>query len=762
MSISRRRFLLGAAVVGGGLLVGYASTRPSRHALANRDHASADQRFLTTWLRIDTDNTITVIVPHSEMGQGVLTSLPMMAADELDADWSLVRVEQAPATDLFANGALVKGFAASMGFAAPAFLDRTMDFVTLKAAQIMNMQITGGSSSVRFTGEMGMRSAGAAAREMLMRAAAEQWQIPVSELSTANSRVHHAASGRTLSYGELASAAARFEPPRTPTLKRPEQFTLMGRSLPRVDIPAKVDGTAMFGIDAMPPGMLYAAVTTAPVFGAQLLNVANKEQALQQRGIVRIVELDDAVAVVADNYWRASRALALLQPEFSSTADEMRSSEQIFEDYETALNEGKRNADVHSGDTGQAFDNAAEVVSASYRVPFLAHAAMEPMNCTVHFRPDGHCEVWTGSQDNLGIRGRVASVAGLDENAVTLHPFYLGGGFGRRLPMCTNTIDQATRIAQQFDVPVHTLWSREEDTRQDYYRPAVTSRFKAGFDSNGQLMAWENIYIGKNEPVEAAHIAYGVPNQTIDYVDSPTHVPFGAWRSVAHSQHTFFLESFADELAWNRRQDPLQFRLGLLADKPRHARVLREAARSAGWDTPPASGRARGIALQESFGSITAQVAEISLTSDGRVRVEKVSCAIDCGRVVHPDNAASQVESGIIYGLTAALYGQISIDQGRVKESNFHDYEMLRLGESPEINVVLLETSGADVGGLGEPATPPISAAVSNALFALTGQRVRELPLKHYRFLPPPIERGDQDRGDQQQDDQPLSAQAPA
>ncbi|MDP2128631.1 MAG: molybdopterin-dependent oxidoreductase [Pseudohongiella sp.] len=741
MSISRRRFLLGATVVGGGLLLGYAFTRPSRQSLANRDYAEDGQTFLTTWLRIDPDNIVTVIVPHSEMGQGVLTSLPMMAADELDADWANVRVEQAPATDLFANGVLVKGFAASMGFTAPAFLNRTMDFVTLKAAEIMNMQITGGSSSVRFTGEMGMRAAGAAAREMLIKAAAAEWSVPTTEITARSSRVYHETSGRSLTFGELASAAAQFEPSRTPVLKRPDQFTLMGTSVPRVDIPAKVDGTAQFGIDAMPEGMLYAAVKTSPVFGGQLQSVGNVDAVMQQRGVVRIVELEDAVAVVADNYWRASKALAMLQPVFSSTDSDNRSSSDIFADYESALDSGEKNKDVHAGNTEQALADATEVLSASYRVPFLAHAAMEPMNCTILFR-DGHADVWTGTQDNLGIRGRVASIAGMKENDVTVHPFYLGGGFGRRLPMSTNTIDQATLIAQQFDVPVQTLWSREEDTRQDYYRPAVTSRFRAGFDNNGQLVAWENAYIGKNEPAEAAHIAYNIPNQKIDYVDSATHVPFGAWRSVAHSQHTFFLESFTDELAWNRQQDPLQFRLAMLADKPRHARVLREAAAKAGWGTAVPAGRARGIALQESFGSIVAEVAEISLTADGQVRVEKVTCAIDCGRVVHPDNAASQVESGIIYGLTAAMYGQISIEQGRVKESNFHDYEMLHLAESPEIEVILLESDGAAIGGLGEPATPPISAAVSNALYALTGQRIRELPLKNYRFLPPPVERG--------------------
>ncbi|ALO47251.1 xanthine dehydrogenase family protein molybdopterin-binding subunit [Pseudohongiella spirulinae] len=741
MSISRRRFLLGTALAGGGLLIGYAATRPSRQSLANRDLAEEGQTFLTTWLRIDPDNQVTVIVPHSEMGQGVHTSLAMMAADELDADWNKVRVEQAPATDLFANGVLVKGFAASLGFTVPAFLDRGMDALTLKAAEIMNLQITGGSSSVRFTGEMGMRAAGAAARQMLVSAAAQQWNVDAGEITAANSLVSHQASGRSATYGELASAAAQFDPPRSPLLKNPGQFTLMGKPIARVDIPAKVDGSAKFGIDARPDNMLFAAVMTAPVFGSKLQNTGNIDAVMQRRGVKEVIELEDAVAVVADNYWRASEALKLLQPQFSTTEHDQRSSADIFADFDQALESGERNNDVAAGDATAALASADEVVTASYRVPYLAHAALEPMNCTVHFH-DGVCDVWTGTQDNLGIRGQVASAAGLNENQVTVHPHYLGGGFGRRLPTSTNTIVQATLIARQFDVPVQTLWSREEDTRQDYYRPAVSSRFRAGFDAQGNIIAWENAYIGKNEPAEAAHIPYGIANQQIDFVESPTHIPFGAWRSVAHSQHGFFLESFTDELAWRQGKDPLQFRLDLLADKPRHARVLREAAERAGWTTPPAEGRARGIALQESFGSIVAQVAEVSLKEDGAVRVNRVVCAIDCGRAINPDGAAAQIESGIIYGLTAALYGQISIEQGRVKESNFHDYEMLRPAESPEIDVVILESPDAPVGGLGEPATPPVAAAVGNAIYALTGQRVRELPLKHYRFLPTPVEQG--------------------
>ncbi len=733
MKINRRRFLLGTTVVGGGLLIGYATTRPSKHAVANHTLAANGQSFLTTWLRIDPDNTVTVLVPHSEMGQGVLTSLPMMAADELDADWDLVNVEQAPATDLFANGVLIKGFAQSMGVSVPGFLDGAIN----KVSEIMNIQITGGSSSVRFTGENGMRVAGAAAREMLIKTAAARWEVPESELTARLSHVHHEASGRSATYGELASDAARFEPSPNPRLKEPHEFTLMGKPIPRIDIPAKVDGTAAFGMDARLPGMLYAAVKTSPVFGNKLVSV-NSDVALQRRGVVRVVELDDAVAVVADNYWRAKQALAALDIQFETTANDQVTTQSIYAQFDTAL-QGELSEDVEEGDTPTALAGAATTIDATYRVPYLAHAAMEPMNCTVHFH-DGKADVWTGTQDNLGIRGRVASISGLDENDVTMHMFYLGGGFGRRLPNTTNTIDQATRIAQQFDVPVQTIWSREEDMQQDYYRPAVTSAFRAGFDANNNLIAWENHYTSKNEPAEAAHPPYSIPNKSIAYAESPTHVPFGAWRSVAHSQHTFFLESFVDELAHKAGKNPYQFRLDMLKDKPRHAAVLKAAAERAGWERNLPEGHAMGIALQESFGSIVAQVAEVSINSDGGVRVHRVTCVLDCGRSVNPDTVASQAESGIIYGLTAALYGEITIANGRVEQTNFNDYEMLRLSDSPEIDVVTIE-SGAALGGLGEPATPPVAAAVANAVYILTGQRVRELPLKNYRFTAAPVER---------------------
>jgi len=734
MKLTRRRFLLGTTVVGGGLLLGYASTRPSKHRIANE--TAGAEPFLTTWLRISEDNTVTIIVPHSEMGQGVHTSLPMMAADELDADWNLVKVEQAPATDLFANGVLVKGFAESLGVSVPRFLDGLATAATMKVAEIMNMQITGGSSSVRFTGELGMRAAGAAAREMIIKAASARLDVPESELSTSLSQVHHKASGRSLSYGELATDAALFEPSAKPKLKEEKDFTLMGRSIARVDIPAKVDGSAAYGIDAEAPGMLYAAVKTAPVFGNKLLSV-NSDAALSRRGVVKVIELENAVAVVADNFWRAQQALAVLDVTFETTANDQVNSQSIYDQFDEALS-GELNEDVLAGDTAAALASAETVVEATYRVPYLAHAAMEPMNCTVHFH-DGKCDVWTGTQDNLGIRGRVATVAEMDENDVTLHGFYLGGGFGRRLPTDINTIDQATLIAKHFDVPVKTLWSREDDMQQDYYRPAVTSKFRGGFDANNQLIAWENHYIGKNEPAEAAHTPYSIANQDIAYAESETHVPFGAWRSVAHSQHTFFLESFVDELAHRSGQNPYQFRLNMLSDKPRHTAVLKAAAEKAGWGRNLAEGHAQGIALQESFGSIVAQVAEVSINPDGTVRVHRVSCAIDCGRTINPDAANSQAESGVIFGLTAALYGEITIENGQVMQNNFTDYEMVRLKDSPEIDIVSVD-SGDALGGLGEPATPPIAAAVANAVYILTGQRVRELPLKNYRFTATPVE----------------------
>lgn len=730
MQMNRRRFLLATAIAGGGLLVGYATTRPSKHRLANRELVQGDERYLTSFIRIEPGNRVTIYVPHAEMGQGIHTSLAMMAADELDANWEEVRIEQAPATDLFANGELVKGFATEFGL--PGFLTGLVNFSAVTVAEIMNLQITGGSSSVRFTGEGGMRPAGAAARQMLIQCAAEQWGVPAAECTTVLSHVQHNASGRSASYGELATAAAELEPPEDVMLKDPSQFTLMGKPLSRNDIPAKVDGSAMYGIDAHSEDMLYAAIRLAPVFGTKLVSV-NAERALARRGVKRVIELEDSVAVVADNYWRAKEALALVEAEFEASEYDNTSSADLYAQFEERLASDDGSKDFEAGDAEAALAAADDVVEASYRVPYLAHAAMEPMNCTVHFRPDGKVDLWTSTQDALGIKGRVASVGGVAIDDVNFHHVYLGGGFGRRLPFTWNMIDHATLIAKEFDVPVKTLFSREDDMQQDYYRPAVANNFRVALNAAGDITAWHSRFTGPIQVPGAAHIPYAIANQSIRVVDVDTHVPIASWRSVDHSQQGFFIESLVDELAHRTGKSPFQLRMELLREHPRHRRVLEVAASAAGYGEDLPEGHALGLAVQESFGSIVAEVAEVSLDENYQPVVHKVTCAIDCGRAINPDTVEAQVESGIIFGLTAALYGEISIENGRVVEGNFPDYEMVRLATSPEIEVHIVE-SGAALGGLGEPATPPIAAAVTNGLYILTGQRVRELPLKNHDF----------------------------
>lgn len=729
MKITRRRFLLSTAVAGGGVLIGYSALKPSKHRLANRDLAEEGERFVTSFIKIEQDNKITIYVPHSEMGQGVHTSLPMMAADELDAAWEDIVVEQAPAIDLYANGELVKGFAAEFGV--PSFLAGIINASAVAVAEIVNLQTTGGSSSVRFTGESAMRTSGAAARQMLVDCAAARWSVPSEECSTQLSHVHHNASGRSISYGELAADAALLEPPENVTLKERSQFNIMGKAISRVDIPAKVDGSAEYGIDAHSEDMLYAAIRLAPVFGTKLVSV-DAGDVLSRRGVKRIIELEDSVAVVADSYWRAKEALKLVKSEFESSDADTTSSADLFAGFERSLAEDDSSEVIEKGDTSEAMDSAADVIEGNYTVPYLAHAAMEPMNCTVHCHDD-IVEVWTSTQDALGIKGRVASIAGVSENDAILHHSYLGGGFGRRLPFNWNVIDHATLIAKEFDVPVKTVLSREDDMQQDYYRPAVASNFKAAFDANGVVQAWHNRFTGPIQTPGASHIPYAIPNQSIGVVDGDTHVPIAAWRSVDHSQQTFFTESFVDEVAHRSGKNPFQFRMELLAEHPRHRKVLEVAAEAAGYGQNLPEGHALGIAVQESFGSIVAEVAEVSLDANNRPVIHKVTCAIDCGWAVNPDTVEAQIESGIIYGLTAAMYGEITIENGRVAQNNFPDYEMVRMVDSPEIDVHIVE-SGEKLGGLGEPSTPPIAAAVANGLYILTGQRVRELPIKNHDF----------------------------
>lgn len=725
-----RRGVITAGVVAGGALVVGVALRPGNRAQKLAPLvAEGDETLVSAWVKIAPDNRVTAIVPHSEMGQGAQTALAQMLAEELDARWEDVSFMEAPAVDEYANYMLGKGFL--LGPAeVPKVLVGTLDGAIMQVAKAMHLQITGGSMSVRATGQYGMRIAGAAAREMLIDAAAEAWSVPAAQLTARKGRIYHEASGQDAPFAEFAAAAGRMAPPYTPRLKNRSEYQIVGQSVPRLDIPAKVDGSAQFGIDAEVPGMKIATIMAAPVFGARVESV-DDAAARAMPGVVDVVQLDDAVAVVADGYWQAKKALAEVRVRWTEPGQQTVSQEQIFAQFDRdmaqAVADGSEKTDVSRGDVGLGYAQAASLVEATYRVPYLAHACMEPMNATVALDGD-RCEVWIGSQNPLGTRYSVAGALELEAQNVTVHNHVMGGGFGRRAT--DDAAVQAALIARAAGVPVKLVWSREEDVRHDHYRPAITSRFKAALDANGVPLAWENQFVDKHEPAEAPHIPYAIANQHIHYTDSPTHVPFGAWRSVDHSQHGFFTESFVDELAHAAGRDPYEFRRALLADAPRHRKVLEAAAEKAGWGDTLAQGQGRGIALQESFGSIVAQVVDVTV-EEGAVRVDRVVCAVDPGLAVTPDGLAAQMESGIIFGLTAALYGDIRIEDGAVVQSNFHDYPMIRMSDAPPIEVEIL-ASDSPMGGAGEPGTPGIGPALTNAIFAATGTRIRQLPVSQY------------------------------
>ncbi len=723
---TRRAFIASGVAAGGVLVVGVAIRPGDRRGELAPLVTEDGEQLLDTWVKIAPDNTVTAIVPHAEMGQGIHTTLAQMLADELDARWSDVRILEAPAEDGYANYPLAHGYLLG-NVHIPRLLLPTVDGALLRVSDAMHLQITGGSLSVRTTGMHGMRVAGAAARALLRTAAAETWKVPEGELDMRDGQVSHAASNRQAPYARFAAAAGALRPSASPELKRPEQFSLMGTSVPRADIPAKVTGEARFGLDVRLPGMKVATIRRAPVFGARLVSVDDSEAA-GMPGVHAVVRLEDAVAVVADGYWQAHQALARVKPGWSTTVADGVNSEALYagfeRDMDAAASAGKDNIDVRRGDARRALASAARVVEARYRVPYLAHACMEPMNATARVQ-NGRCEVWTSTQNPLGFRYSVAEALDIPAGRVTVHNAYLGGGFGRR--SIADYAIQAARLSQAVNAPVQLIWSREEDIRQDHYRPAVVSRFRAGLDAGGRLVAWDNQFVDKHDPAEASHVPYGIEHQLIHYVDSHTHVPFGPWRSVDHSQHGFFIESFVDEVAHAAGRDPFEYRRDLLADMPRHQAVLALAAEKAGWGAPLDRGRGRGIALQQSFGTIVAQVVEVTVKA-GKVTVDRVVCAVDPGFAVSPDGLTAQMESGVVYGLTAALYGEIYIDKGAVKQSNFHDYRMLRMNEVPVIETHIIN-SGADWGGAGEPGTPAIAPAIANAVFDATGIRVRELPL---------------------------------
>ena len=724
---TRRAVITAGVLAGGAVVIGVAIRPGNRAGKVGPLIAGEDETVMNVWLKISPDNTVTVIVPHAEMGQGVHTTLAMMLADEMDADWNSVSMIEAPAHTEYANYALAKGYAVGdVDF--PAFLVDTIDGIFLTATQMMSLQITGGSTSVPTTGQHGMRVAGAAAKAVLLQAAADTWNVPVEELTAKNSHVIHKGNGRSAPFADFARQAAALSQPVKPVLKSPDEFTILGTNVQKFDVPAKVDGSATFGIDAQLPGMKYATVKASPVFGANVESI-DEMSVLNMPGVRKVINLGDAVAVIADGYWQARQALEQLDAVFDQSGHETVEQSDIFEqfstDMDTAIADGDEIVDFETGDTDAAMTAAEKVIEAEYRVPYLAHAPMEPMNCTAWVHDD-ICEIWTGTQNPLGFAAEVAGALDMDLEDVVLHNQYLGGGFGRRA-FPDYTI-QAARLAVEVHYPVKLIWSREEDMRHDHYRQASISRFKAALDSSGKPTAWVNQYVEKHDPKEAPYIPYGIDNQFIHFAESQTHVPWGFWRSVDHSLHAFFTESFIDEIAFGAGQDPYQYRHDLLGNAPRFRKVLDLAAEKAHWGAPLPENWGRGIAIHKSFGTIVAQVVEVEVTA-GKVRPRRVICAVDAGFAMHPDGMKAQMESGIVYGLTAALYSNISIHRGAVAQSNFHDYQMLRMNESPDIETYIIN-SGEKIGGAGEPGTPVIAPALVNAIFNATGKRIRELPVK--------------------------------
>ena len=710
---TRRAFIGTGSLVGGGLVLGVAGVTlaPSRHGLVADDAAEKGQ--LTTWITVTPDNITTILVPHCEMGQGTQTALAMMAAEEMEAEWELVHIKEAPALDEYANAYLLRAFT---GDSMPPPLGRAVDYGAYRLARWFGTQLTGGSMAVCGTG-FGMLIAGAAAKEMLLAAAAERFGVPASECTAAASRVTHAASGRSASFGELAKAATAMPVPAHPALKDPDTYTIRRTARKRFDIPPKVDGSIKFGIDFTLPGMLHAAVDIAPVQGGKLVSV-DPAPAETMPGVRQVVQLEEAVAVVADSYWQARQALGKLSPVYDDGGHGDVSSASIFAAFDAAL-----------GAPPDMPSDAATVVTADYRVPFLAHATMEPMVCTARVEGD-QAEVWAGTQDPLNARSTAASALGLGANQVKLTNLPLGGGYGRRLILTFDYIDLGVRIARAASpAPVKTVWSRENDIQHDYYRPAAMSRFAGALDGQGRPLAVASYYAGGGN-AEAVFMPYGIADRRDGARDAAHHIRTGEWRSVLNSQHGFFKESFIDELAHAAGKDPYRFRRDLMGDFPRYRAVLDRAAAMSDWNSPLPAGEGRGIAICESFGTIVAQVAHVSVSPAGELRVHRVWAAVDCGDVVNTDTATAQMEGGVIFAVSAAMVGEITIADGRIAESTFRDHHMIRMADAPDVKVEFIR-SNAWLGGLGEPSVPPVAPAITNAIYAACGVRVRDLPIKN-------------------------------
>jgi isoquinoline 1-oxidoreductase subunit beta len=714
VDFGRRVFLQRTTVVSGGLVL--ALTLPGAGGLRAAEQVRGGQ--MNAWLKIGADDSITIVVDRSEMGQGVYTALPMLLAEELEVDLARVKVVAAPVGDAYVN-ALNGG------------------------------QVTGTSNSVQDAWEK-LRKAGAQARLMLIAAAAQMWHIKPSDCRAQDGKVV-SAQGKTATYGQLAEAAARLPVPKEVPLKDPAQFRLIGKPLARLDTADKVDGSAEFGLDVKLPGMLYAVIALSPTLGGKLVSV-DSSAAQAMAGVRRVLTTSSGVVVVADHFWQARKARDVLRINWDQGPNAGLDTAKIWsvihaaaaEPGASALARDEVSASLKNGNAPEALRKAAKTFSAVYELPMLAHATMEPMNCTADVKAD-RCDVYVGTQVQQMAQAAAADAAGLKPGQVNIHTTLLGGGFGRRLEV--DFVPAAVAASKALGVPVKLIWTREDDMTQDYFRPPAREEVTAGLDGNGRLVAWalhitspsitarfdptnKNPFDSVIEYVQ--NFPYAVPNFDLRYTRREIGLDVGYLRSVSHGPNCFAVESSIDELATAASRSPLDFRLELLAGKPRHKRVLELVAERSSWGHPP-RGRYQGIAFMEGYTSYIAQVAEVSVAG-GRVKVHKITCVIDCGQTVNPRIVEAQLQSGIIYGLSAALWGDITLQNGRVQQRNFNDYRVLRLNETPDIDIHIIP-SDAPPGGIGETGVPPVAPAICNALFAATGRRLRSLPISAHPLV---------------------------
>jgi isoquinoline 1-oxidoreductase beta subunit len=686
----RRQFLKLTAAAGGGLLIGF--HLPSLAATPDGYRLGGHHFSANSWIHLAPDDTVTLMVATSELGQGSMTAIPMLLAEELEVDWAKVRVAPAPVNSDFNN-------------------------------PLTHRQSTGGSTAVRGYWEP-LRRVGAGTRELLIAAAARTWSVAAGECHARNSEVIHAKSGRRLRYGALLTVASKLTPPTEVRLKDPRDFRLIGKPVARLDTPAKVNGSAVFGTDVRRPGMLTAVVARCPIFGGKPMGY-DAGAARAVTGVRQVVAIDSGIAVVADSFWSAQRGRAALDIQWEPGSKAKLDSAEIQTQLRAALRR-RGNAQRDDGDVDKALASATRVVEALYETPYLAHACMEPMNCTADVRRD-RCDVWVPTQAQTGARAAAAQVSGLPESAVQVHTTFAGGGFGRRLQQ--DFVIEAVQLSKAVGAPVQVLWTREDDMRHDFYRPANATQLRAALDTRGLPLAWSQRIAGPRAALRGVAIPYAIDNVRVEEVEEDPGVPTGAWRSVGASQNGFTVECFIDELAHAAGRDPLAYRLALLKQAPRHRAALELAAGKAGWGRKLPAGHGRGLAVYESFAGWVAHVVEVSVTR-GAIRVRRVVSAVDCGLAVNPAGVRAQTESSITFALTAALKGKITIRDGRVEQGNFDDQPLLRIDEMPAIEVHLVPASHEPPGGVGEPGVPPLAPALANAVFAATGKRLRRLPLR--------------------------------